>query len=65
MAKESLAQRLQSQAKDLNEYQQLKVADEMEREATARYKEKLKKQYGDVGAEAIMRKKGYNPDLLK
>jgi hypothetical protein len=65
MAQESLSQRLKSQAKDMHEYQQLKLADDMGREATARYKEKLIKKYGHPAAEALMRRKGYDPDLLR
>lgn len=53
------------QYNDLREYQQLKTANEMEREATARLKEHLKRKHGDAGADAMMKAKGYNPDLLK
>ncbi len=65
MKDETLAGRLAKQGKyaDLREYQQLKVAKDMEREATARYKESLKRKHGEAGAEKIMRKKGYDPHL--
>src|SRR4051812_854227 len=64
---ESLSQRLAKTETDTRDYQQLKVAHDMEVDATARLRERLiRENRGSVdAAEAQMRKKGYDPGILK
>jgi hypothetical protein len=50
---------------DLHEYQELKVSKDKEVEATAKYKEHLRRKFGFAAAEAIMKRKGYDPELVK
>lgn len=61
----TVSEKLMPKAKDMREYQQLKVAKDMERDGTARLRDSLKKKHGTAGAESIMRQRGYNPNILK
>ncbi len=58
------AMREMGQHNDMREYQQLKTADEMERDAVRRTFESLKRKHGDNTARKIMAQKGYNMRLL-
>lgn len=54
----------QGQYKDTREYQQLKEAAEVERDATRRYYEKVKRQHGHAAAVEALKRKRMNPDLI-
>lgn len=63
---QTMSQRLTSQAKDMREYQDLKVSNEMERDATRRLFESLRRKLGsDEAARAELKSRGYDSNLLK
>lgn len=62
----SLAQNLVTETKDAAQYQQMKVAHEMEVEATRKLYESLRsKLRSDHAAKEELKKRGYNSNLLK
>jgi hypothetical protein len=61
MADVTLSEHLMQKAAytDMADYQQLKVAKDMEIEATRKLYEHLKRLHGEAGAKAIMKARGY------
>jgi hypothetical protein len=66
MTGDTLSDRLAKRGKydTLGDYQQLKVASEMERSATRELFEHYKRQHGEAAAIEMLKAKGYDPAVI-